>query len=154
MPADFTPIPPPGFDIAGTFNGVTTAVGQGGVPRIRYQISGIPFRGRGLGAWAMRQVMNAGAGDEVALGSLHSRLATALALVGGDPEVGMTQRLDDNRPDGFVLGRYKDRTSGAARFGAMALVKSKAGLIEVLVTECETEDAARDLAGAAMAPYR
>lgn len=35
---EFVPIPPGGFDIAGTFDGVTTAVGQGGTPRIRYEI--------------------------------------------------------------------------------------------------------------------
>lgn len=43
MPAEeFVPVPPAGFDIAGTFGGVTTAVGQGGTPRIRYEVKAAP----------------------------------------------------------------------------------------------------------------
>lgn len=153
MAQEFVPVPPPGFDIAGSFNGVTTAVGQGGTPRIRYQVAGIPFRGKGIGAWAMRQVMSSGAGDEVALGSLHTRIGYALMMVGSEPEPGLVERLDPDRPNGLVLGRYKDRDTSAMRFAAMALVKSKPGLIEILVTECESEERARELIGAAMAPY-
>lgn len=153
MPEEFVPVPPPGFDVAGSFNGVTTAVGQGGTPRIRYQVAGIPFRGKGIAAWAMRQVMKSGAGDEVALGSLHTRIGYALMMVGDEPEPGLTERLDPDRPDGLVLGRYKDRDTKAQKYAAMALVKSKPGLIEILVTECDSEQAARDLARAALAPY-
>lgn len=153
MAHEFVPIVPAGFDIAGSFNGVTTAVGQGGVPRIRYQLSGVPIKGKGLSAWAMRQVLKSGAGDEVALGSLHSKIQFALMLVGTEPEAGLTERLSDDKPDGLVLGRYRDKDSGAQKYAAMALVKTQQGLIEIFVTECETEAAARELAGAAMAPY-
>jgi hypothetical protein len=153
MRQEFTPIVPAGFDIAGTFNGVTTAVGKGGVPRIRYQVPNAPIGGKSLAGWAMRQVMKSGAGDEVALGSLHTRIGFALMLVGKEPEPGVTERLSAEKPNGFVLGRYKDGNTNAQKYAAMALVKSKPGLIEILVTECDTEQAARTLIGAAMAPY-
>jgi hypothetical protein len=153
MGQDFIPIVPAGFDIAGTFGGVTTAVGQGGVPRIRYQIPRAPIQGKGVAAWAMRQVMKSGAGEEVALGSLHTRIGFALMMVGKEPEPGLTERLSPDKPTGFVLGRYKDTNTDELKYGAMALVKSKPGLIEILVTECTTEQGARDLIGAAMAPY-
>ena len=100
MPKEFVPIPPPGFDIAGTFNGVTTAVGQGGVPHIRYQLTKTEFRSGGVAGWLARRVLAAGVGDEV------------------------------------------------------ALVKLPDGLVEILVTESDSEQQARELAIAAMAPYR
>lgn len=153
MPQEFTPIVPAGFDIAGTFNSITTAVGQGGAPRIRYQVAAMPFKGKGIGSWAMRQLMKAGAGDEVALGSLHSKIQFALMLVGTEPEAGLTERLDPDKPNGYVLGRYKDRTTNAQKYGAMALFKARPGLIEILVTECDSEQTAKELIGAAMAPF-
>jgi hypothetical protein len=45
VPAEeFVPVVPAGFDIAGSFDGVTTAVGPDGVPRIRYQLRAVEFR--------------------------------------------------------------------------------------------------------------
>lgn len=58
----------------------------------------------------MKQMMTRGIGDEVTLGSLHSKLA-------------------------------------------MGLVKSKPGLVEVLVTECAYEAHSRELVDAELAPY-
>ena len=153
MPMEFVPVPPAGFDIAGSFDGVTTAVGQGGLPRIRYQLTGARSRAGGPVGFGIRQLLKTGVGDEVALGSLHTRLSFALLLVGKDPEVGTIERTDPGKTDGLALGRYKDKTSGETRFAAMALVKGDPGLIEILVTECETEQLSRDLIRAAMAPY-
>jgi hypothetical protein len=153
MPREFVPVPPPGFDIASSFNGVTTAVGQGGVPRIRYQRTGVQFPSSGLVGFLTREALKSGIGDEVALGSLHTRIKTALMLVGSEPEAGLTERLDKRKPNGLVLGRYKDRDTNAEKYGAMALVKARQGRIEILVTECETESRAREVVGAALAPY-
>ena len=153
-PKDFVPTVPTGFDIAGTFNGVTTAVGPGGVPRIRYQVhQGVQFPTTGVIGFAARQVMKRGVGDEVLIGSLHSRLEMALMLVGQMPEVGLTERLESHPTAAMVLGRYLDRKTDAQRYGAMALIKGTAGMVEVLVSECDTEAAARELIGKAMEPY-
>ena len=153
MPAEFVPRPPAGFEIAGTFNGVTTAVGPGEVPRIRYQLTGVRFPSGGLVGFAMRQVLKTGVGDEVALGGLHSRLSFALMMVGDQPESGVVERLGDRSPNGFALGRYRGRPSGDTKFGGMALLKAAPGMVEILVTECDTEERARELINAAMAPY-
>lgn len=154
MPAqEFVPIVPAGFDIAGSFNGVTTAVGPGGVPRIRYQLRSAEFRSGGIAGFAVRQVLKRGIGDEVALGSLHTKLSTALMLVGVQPETGIVERFDSHPLAGLVLGRYLDRDSNAQRYGAMGLVKSPHGLFEVLVTECDSEASCRDLVNAALTPY-
>jgi hypothetical protein len=153
MPKEFVPVPPPGFDIAGSFNGVTTVVGQGGVPRIRYQRARVQFPSNGLVGFLTRQALKSGIGDEVALGSLHTRIEAALMLIGGEPEAGLTERLDERKPNGLVLGRYKDRDTDAEKYGAMALVKARQGMIEILVTECETESRAREVVGVALAPY-
>ena len=150
---EFVPVVPAGFDIAGSFNGVTTAVGVGGVPRIRYQIVGMNYRTKGVAAFVMKQVMTRGIGDEVTLGSLHSKLSMALMLVGAQPETGIVERLDDHPLAGIVMGRYLDRNTNAQRYGAMGLVKAQPGLIEILVTECDTEAASRELINAALAPY-
>lgn len=150
---EFVPVPPAGFEIAGSFNGVTTAVGQGGVPRIRYQLTGVQFRSGGLIGFATRQVLKTGVGDEVALGSLHGRLEMALLMVGGQGEVGIVERIENQPAAGFVLGRYLDQRSETARFAAMALIKAQPGMIEVLVTECDDEDTARRLINAALALY-
>ena len=101
MPSEaFSPAPPPGFEIAGTFNGVTTAVGAGG-ERIRYRLTNVRFPSGGLIGFATRMVLRTGVGDEVALGSLHTRLATALALIGGNPEAGMPERIDRGPATGY-----------------------------------------------------
>lgn len=150
---EFVPVVPAGFEIAGSFNGVTTAVGAGGVPRIRYQLTGTQFRSGGLIGFATRQVLKAGIGDEVALGSLHHRLEVAMMLAGAQPQAGVVERLDSHPLAGLVLGRYADHKTSAARYAAMALVKSRPGLIEILVTECDTERESRDLVTAAMEPY-
>ena len=97
--------------------------------------------------------MTRGIGDEVTLGSLHSKLSTALMLVGAQPETGIVERLEDHPLAGIVMGRYLDHKTNAQRYGAMGLVKSKPGLVEILVTECDTEAAGRDLINAALAPY-
>jgi hypothetical protein len=152
MTREFVPIPPAGFDIAGSFDGVTTAVGQGGVPRIRHQLTGTQFRSGGLAGLITRQVVKGGVGDEAALGGLHTRLELALLMVGSEPEAGLTVRLDERRPNGRVLGRYLDK-AGERKFGAMALVRSDPGLIEILVTECDSEDHAREVIDAAIATY-
>lgn len=152
-PKEFTPSIPAGFEIAGSFNGVTTAVAPGGVPRIRYQIIGLEFRSPGIIGFAVRQALKRGVGDEVTIGSLHSRLATALALVGGMPETGIVERSDRHPMAALVLGRYLDRKSNAQRYGAMGVVKAKPGMVEVLVTECDSEAASRRLVNAAMEPY-
>lgn len=152
-PKEFVPIVPAGFDIAGSFNGVTTAVGAGGVPRIRYQIVGMDFRTKGVAAFVMKQVMTRGIGDEVTLGSLHSKLEMALMLIGLQPEAGMVERFEDQQLAGLVLGRYLDRKTNAQRFGAMGLVKSKPGLVEIFVSECDSEAQSRELINAALAPY-
>lgn len=148
----FSPAPPPGFEIAGTFNGVTTAIAAGG-ERIRYRLTKVSFPSGGLIGFLTRRVLSSGVGDEVALGSLHSRLATALALIGGSPEAGMPERIGRGPASGLVLGRYVDRASGATRYGAMALVKGKPGMVEILVTECASEESSRRLAQAALEPY-
>lgn len=153
MAREFVPVPPAGFDIAGSFNGVTTAVGQGGVPRIRYQVTGTRFRSGGLVGFGVRQVLKTGVGDEVTLGSLHTRLSFALLMVGQEPEVGTIERTDEKKPNGLALGRYRDKQSGETRYGAIGLVKGEPGLIEILVTECDSEARSRELIGAAMAPY-
>lgn len=152
---DFTPLLPEGFVNAGTFNGVTTAVGPGGADseRIRYQLTGVPFPTSGLLGFGIRQLMKTGVGGEVALGSLHSKLEFAMALIGEQPEAGVTERLDAEKPDGLVLGHYLERTSAARRYAAMSLVKTKEGTLEIFVTRCATEDRARELMRAAMAPY-
>jgi hypothetical protein len=150
---EFVPIVPAGFEIAGSFNGVTTAVGQGGVPRIRYQIVGMDFRTKGVAAFVMKQVMTRGIGDEVTLGSLHSRLEMALMLVGPRPETGIVERFDHHPLAGLVLGRYLDRRTSTPRYGAMGLVKSKPGLVEVFVSECDSEAQSRELVEAALGPY-
>ena len=154
MPArEFVPIVPAGFDIAGSFNGVTTAVGPGGVPRIRYQLGGVEFRSGGIAGFAVRQVLKRGVGDEVALGSLHTKLSMALMLVGDMPEAGSVERFENHPLAGLVLGRYVDRETKRQRYGAMGLVKAEPGLVEILVTECDNEAASRELIGAALAPY-
>jgi hypothetical protein len=152
-PREFVPIVPAGFDIAGSFNGVTTAVGPGGVPRIRYQLENVEFRSGGIAGFAVRQVLKRGIGDEVALGSLHTKLSTALMLVGLRPETGIVERFDSHALAGLVLGRYLDRDSNKQRYGAMGLVKSPEGLVEILVTESDSEASCRELVNAAMAPY-
>ena len=38
IPDDFVPVPPAGFDIAGSFGGLITAVGQGGTPLVTYRL--------------------------------------------------------------------------------------------------------------------
>jgi hypothetical protein len=152
-PAEFVPVVPAGFDIAGSFNGVTTAVGPGGVPRIRYQLRAVEFRSGGIAGFAVRQVLKRGIGDEVALGSLHTKLSMALMLIGDAPETGLVQRFDNHPLAGLVLGRYVDRKTGAPRFGAMAVVKAKPGLVEIFVNECGSEDESRALVNAAMGPY-
>ena len=152
-PRDFVPVIPAGFEVAGSFNGVTTAVGQGGVPRIRYQIVGMSFRTKGIAGFAMKQMMTRGFGDEATLGSLHSKLAMALMLVGAMPETGIVERLDNHPLAGVVMGRYLDRQTNAQRYGAMGLVKAQPGLVEILVTECDTEADSRELVNAAMGPY-
>ena len=91
---DFAPALPEGFVNAGTFNGVTTAVG---------------------------------------------------------PEAGVTERLDEKKPEGLVLGRYLDRKSGATQYAAMSLVTTRQGTLEIFVTRCPTEDRSRELMRAAMA---
>ncbi|HSS62153.1 MAG TPA: hypothetical protein VLK30_11940 [Candidatus Limnocylindrales bacterium] len=155
MPAqEFVPVVPAGFEIAGSFNGVTTAVAPGGVPRIRYRIhQGVQFRSGGLIGFATRQVLKRGVGDEVLIGSLHTRLATALMLVGVMPEAGLVERLDSHPIAALVVGRYNDHKTEALRYGAMALVRGRPGIVEVLVTECDSEAASRELINAAMAPY-
>ena len=150
---EFVPIVPAGFDIAGSFNGVTTAVGPGGIPRIRYQLTNVEFRSGGIAGFAVRQVLKRGIGDEVALGSLHTKLSTALMLVGEMPETGLVERLDNHALAGLVLGRYVDRKSNGPRYGAMALVKSNPGLIEIFVNECDSEAESREVINAAMGPY-
>lgn len=150
---DFVPIVPAGFDIAGSFNGVTTAVGQGGVPRIRYQVVGMDYRTKGVGGFVMKQVMTRGIGDEVTLGSLHSKLEMALMLVGLQPEAGIVERFENHPLGGVVIGRYLDRDTKAPRYGAMGLVKSKPGLVEAFVSECDSEAQSRELINAALAPY-
>ena len=152
-PQEFVPVPPAGFDIAGSFNGVTTAVGSGGLPRVRYQLTGTQFRSGGVIGFATRQVLKTGVGDEVALGSLHTRCSFALLMVGVQPEVGVIERTKQHPAAAVVLGRYLDRSSSATRYGAMALVKGSPGMIEILVTECDSEDASRQLVQAAMQPY-
>lgn len=152
-PKEFVPVVPAGFDIAGSFNGVTTAVGVDGVPRIRYQLVGMNFRTKGIAAFVMKQAMTRGIGDEVTLGSLHSKLATALMLIGNEPETGIVERRDDHSLAGVVLGRYLDRKTATARYGAMGLVKGKAGLLEIFVSECDSEAQSRELVNAALAPY-
>lgn len=150
---EFVPVVPAGFNIAGSFNGVTTAVGPDGVPRIRYQLVGMDFRTKGIGAFLMKQAMTRGIGDEVTLGSLHSKLAMALMLVGVQPETGIVERLDDHPLAGIVLGRYLDGKTNAPRYGAMGLVKSRPGLLEIFVSECDSEAQSRELINAALAPY-
>ncbi len=153
MPTEpFSPAPPPGFEIAGTFNGVTTAVGVAG-ERIRYRLTNVSFPSGGLIGFATRMVLRTGAGDEVALGSLHTRLSMALMMVGDKPEAGVPERIERGPAAGLVLGRYFDRASRAIRYGAMALVKSKPGIVEILVTECDSEESSRRLAHAALEPY-
>jgi hypothetical protein len=152
MPPGFIPAPPPGFEIAGTFNGVTTAVGTNG-ERIRYRLTQVSFPSGGLIGFATRLVLRTGVGDEVALGGLHHRLSTALMMVGDRPEAGMPERLREESAAGLVLGRYLDRESRATRYGAMALVKGKPGMVEILVTECDSEDVCRRLVHAAVTPY-
>jgi len=144
---------PAGYDIAGSFNGVTTAVGAGGVPRLRYQISGVEFRSGGLAGFAVRQVLKRGVGDEVAIGSLHSRLSMALMLVGQQPETGIVERLESRTAAATVMGRYKDSKAETLRYGAMGLVRAAPGMIEILATECDSEAAARELITAALSPY-
>lgn len=152
---DFAPILPDGFINAGAFNGVTTAVGPNGEEdeRIRYQLTGAPFPTSGVLGFGIRQLMKTGVGGEVALGGLHSRIELAMALVGSEPEAGLTERLDDKRPDGLVLGRYKDRKTNAVQYAAMSLLKTKQGTLEIFVTRCASEDRARELMRAAMALY-
>ena len=150
---EFVPVPPAGFDIAGSFNGVTTAVGPAGVPRIRYQLTGTQFRSGGIIGFATRQVLKTGVGDEVTLGSLHTRLSFALLMVGVQPEVGVIERIEQHPSAALILGRYLDRNTNAMRHGAMALVKGPPGMVEILVTECATEDASRQVVQAAMQPY-
>ena len=58
-----------------------------------------------LVGFGTRQVLKTGAGDEAALGSLHTRLSFALLLVGKDPDVGTIERTDPKKPDGLALGR-------------------------------------------------
>lgn len=153
-PQDFVPTVPAGFEIAGTFNGVTTAVGPGGVPRIRYQLhQGVQFPTTGVIGFAARQVMKRGMGDEVLIGSLHSRLEMALMLIGQMPEVGLTERLESHPTAALVLGRYLNQKTDAQRYAAMALVKGRPGMVEVFASECDTESAARELIGRAMEPY-
>jgi hypothetical protein len=74
-------------------------------------------------------------------------------MVGDQPETGAVERLDDQKPNGFVLGRYRDRKSGDTKFGGMALLKAAPGIVKILVTECDTEQISRELTYAAMAPY-
>jgi hypothetical protein len=150
---EFVPIVPAGYDIAGSFNGVTTAVGPAGVPRIRYQVRSVEFRSGGIAGFAVRQVLKRGIGDEVALGSLHTKLSTALLLIGATPETGLVERLDGHPLAGLALGRYVDPKSNERRYAAMGLVKAQPGLIEILVTECDSEAATRELINAALAPY-
>lgn len=121
--------------------------------RIRYQLTRVPFPTRGLVGFGIRQLMKTGVGGEVALGSLHSKIEIAMALIGDQPEAGVTERLDDKRPDGLVLGRYLDRESGAARYAATSLVKTRQGTLEIFVTRCASEARSRELMVAAMAPY-
>ena len=149
---DFTPISPAGFEVAGTFNGVTTAVGPAREV-IRYQRTEVRFPSGGVVGMAVRMVLRAGVGDEVALGGLSNRLATALMMLGTMPEAGLPERLDRQSPAAFVLGRYQSGKAGAQRFGAMALFRTGAGMVEILVSECETEARAREVVGQAMAPY-
>ena len=144
---------PAGFNIAGSFNGVTTAVGPGGVPRIRYQLRNVEFRSGGIAGFAVRQALKRGIGDEVALGSLHTKLSTALMLVGATPETGLVERFDTHPLAGLVLGRYRDGTTKEQRYGAMGLVKARLGLVDILVTECDSEAASRELINAALGPY-
>lgn len=101
----------------------------------------------------MRQVLKRGIGDDVALGSLHTKLSTALMLVGAMPKTGIVERLDGHPLAGLVLGRYVDNKSNEQRYGAMGLVKARPGLVEILVTECDSEAASRELINAALAPY-
>jgi hypothetical protein len=75
-------------------------------------------------------------------------------MVGQQPEAGVPERLDQGPAAGFVLGRYQDAKSGETRYAAMGLVKRKPGLVEILVTECATEQASRELVMTAMEPYR
>ncbi|HKC20651.1 MAG TPA: hypothetical protein VKE27_13590 [Candidatus Dormibacteraeota bacterium] len=150
---EFVPIVPAGFEIAGSFNGVTTAVGQGGVPRIRYQIVGMSLRTKGVAAFVVKQVMTRGIGDEVTLGSLHSKLEMALMLAGQQPETGLVERFGNHPLAGLVLGRYLDRQTNTPRYGAMGLVKSQPGLVEVFVSECDSEAQSRELVNAALGPY-
>lgn len=151
-PKEFVPIVPAGFEIAGSFNGVTTAVGQGGAPRIRYQIVGMSFRTKGIAGFAMKQIMTRGIGDEVTLGSLHSKLEMAMTLVGAQPEAGVVERLETHPLAGLVLGRYVNKDA-QPRYAAMALVKIKPGLVEIFVSECDSEAAGRELIDAALAVY-
>jgi hypothetical protein len=153
MSPEFVPFPPAGFEMAGAFNGVTTAVGPGGAPRIRYQLTGIKFRSGGLIGFATRQVLKTGAGHEVTLGSLHTRLSLALIMVGDHVEAGSVERFEHPPSAALVLGRYFDRNSGLERYGAIALVKGAPGMIEILVTECDTAAESREVINAALAPY-
>ena len=73
-------------------------------------------------------------------------------MVGSEPETGIVKRLDEKKPNGIVLGRYLNKT-GERRYGAMALVKGAPGLIEILVTECDSEESSRGVIDAAIAPY-
>lgn len=149
---DFVPTPPDGFEVAGTFGGVTTAVGATG-EIIRYQRTEVRFPGGGLIGMAARMVLRAGVGDEVALGGLANRLSTALMMVGTYPEAGLPERLERPAPAALAIGRYESRKAAARRFAAMALVRTRDGIVEILVTECPTEERARALIGRAMAPY-
>jgi hypothetical protein len=87
------------------------------------------------------------------IGSLHSRLETALMLTGQMPEVEITERLDSHPTAAVVLGRYLNQKTAVQRYAAMALVKGKPGMVEVLVTECDTEAAGRELIHKAIEPY-
>ncbi len=145
---EFVPVPPAGFDIAGTFDGVTTAFGQGGAPRIRYQVTRTKRRSGGIAGAAKR-----GPGGEVVLDGLHARLSFAMTALGEQPEAGAVERPDGCKAGGFALGRYLEHSSKAARYGGMALVEGRPGVVELLVTACETEAEARHLVEAAMSPF-
>jgi hypothetical protein len=90
----------------------------------------VRFPSGGLVSMAMRMVLRAGVGDEVALSGLSNRLATALMMVGVMPEAGVPERLERELLAARALGRYRDRKSEAERFGAMALVKTPRGTLD------------------------
>jgi hypothetical protein len=150
---EFVPIPPAGFDVAGSFDGATTAVGAGGAPLIRYQVTRVNDRVDGVLGDAARQFMKNGDTDEVTLGGLHTRLSAALGAAGDRPEAGIVERLGTAKAAGICLGRYLDRTSRQPRYAGIAIVSCTGGLLEILVTECDSEDGCRNLVTTALAPY-